>query len=73
MEPVSGPAWAMVTVMPAGAAAFGAGLRLFLLAAGGDAQREGDGEGELGGMVHRGISWWNVGDDGAGSGRRAEL
>ena len=67
MEPVSGPG-----VGDGDGDAGGRGglrrrpSRLFLLAAGGDAERERDGEGELGGTVHRKFSWWNGGPPFAG-------
>lgn len=54
MEPVSGPAWAMVTVTPAGAAGASA---FFGSSSGRRRRRRGgdrDGEGELGGTVHLG-------------------
>ena len=54
MPPVSGPAWPILTVRPAGArgrGVFGL-LGFFLLAARGKAQGQGDGEAQLDGAFH---------------------
>ena len=63
----------MVTVTPAGAAGARARLgllRLFLLAAGGEAEGERDGEAQLMGALHGVLSWnWVWGDRRAGGSR----